>query len=162
MICSPISNSWAKVCEFIPNRVFQGYSLEFARPTMLSIWRSSLNRSSTVPLVVSSLSCWAPFGTTPQHSITSGHIWLVLERQGLPKVVDAKVCPWSKFAERNKPKWFACPPKPMPLGMLAELKFTAHCQVQRFYYVSIVAEHKNERERVWPVTSSNLSVWPCR
>lgn len=80
------------------------YSLEFASPTILSIWRSSLNLSNIVPLPVSCLSCCAPFGTTPQHSITSGCIRLILERQGLPNVVQVKVCPSSKLAERNSPK----------------------------------------------------------
>ncbi len=68
----------------------QDYSLEFASPTMLSIWRSSLNLSNTVPLTASCVPCF-PFGTTLQHSITSGHIRLVLEREGLPNVVQLNV-----------------------------------------------------------------------
>lgn len=112
------------------------YSLEFASPTILSIWRSSLNLSNIVPLPVSCLSCCAPFGTTPQHSITSGCIRLILERQGLPNVVQVKVCPSSKLAERNSPKWFTLPPKPIPFGMLSELKFTAHCKQNNFQHDS--------------------------
>lgn len=103
------------------------YSLEFASPTMLSICRSSLNLSSTVPLRASALSSSA-FGATPQHSIVSGYILHAFDKGGLPKVVDSKVWPWSKLADRNNPKWFTRPPKPMPLGMLSELKPTAHCK----------------------------------
>ena len=44
----------------------QVYSLEFASPTMLSTWQSSLNLSNTVPLTASCVSCF-PFGTTLQH-----------------------------------------------------------------------------------------------
>lgn len=101
------------------------YSLEFASPTMLSICRSSLNLSSTVPLTASFLPWTTPW-VTPQHSITSGTIRLVLERQGLPNVEHENVCPWSKFAEINNPKWFSRPPKPMPFGISSELKLTAH------------------------------------
>lgn len=101
------------------------YSLEFARPTILSMLRSSLNLSRIVPLTASFLSCVASW-VTPQHSITSGNIRLVLERQGLPNVVHENVCPWSKFADINKPKWFTRPPKPMPFGMSSELKLIAH------------------------------------
>lgn len=105
------------------------YSLEFASPTILSILRSSLNLSNTLPLRASCLSCSAPpFVTMPQHSMTSGFILLVFERQGLPNVVQEKVWPWSKLAGRNSPKWLTRPPKPIPFGMLSELKFTAHCQ----------------------------------
>ena len=104
------------------------HSLEFARPTILSMFLSSLNLSRTVPLTASSFSFSAPLTWTPQHSITSGFILFILERQGLLKVVQANVCPSSKFAERKRPKWFARPPKPTPLGMLSELKFMAHCQ----------------------------------
>ena len=68
----------------------QVYSLEFASPTMLSVWRSSLNLSNTVPLTASCVPCF-PFGTALQHSITSGHIQLVLEREGLPHVVQLNV-----------------------------------------------------------------------
>lgn len=101
------------------------YSLEFASPTILSILRSSLNLSRTVPLTASCLSCVASW-VTPQHSITSGNIRLVLERQGLPNVVHENVCPWSKFADTNKPKWLTRPPKPMPFGMSSEVKLIAH------------------------------------
>lgn len=105
------------------------YSLEFARPTMLSIWRSSLNLSNMVPLTASCFSsCF--FWTTPQHSITSGRIRLAIDRQGLSKVVHANVCPWSKLAEMKRPKWFTRPPKPIPFGISSELKFTAHCRSQ--------------------------------
>lgn len=106
----------------------QDYSLAFAMPTMLSICLSSLNLSNTVPLTTSCFSCSIPFLTIPQHSITSGHILLVLEREGLLKVVQEKVCPWSKPAERNKPKWLTRPPNPMPFGIVSELKLTAHCK----------------------------------
>lgn len=112
--------------------MFSNYSLEFASPTMLSMCRSSLNLSKTVPLAASRPSCCPPFLTIPQHSITSGCIWLVLERHGLPNVVQVKVWPWSKPADKNSPKWFTFPPKPTPLGMLSELKFTAHCRYKDF------------------------------
>ncbi|GKV50917.1 hypothetical protein SLEP1_g57596 [Rubroshorea leprosula] len=77
------------------------YSLAFAIPTILSIFWSSLNFSNTVPLGASSLSSSFPFLTTPQHSISSGQILLFFERQGLLNVVQEKVCPRSKPAERN-------------------------------------------------------------
>jgi hypothetical protein len=101
------------------------YSLELASPTILSICLSSLNLSSTVPLTASFLPCTKPW-VTPEHSITSSIIRFVLERQGLPNVEHENVCPWSKFAEINNPKWLSFPPKPMPFGMSSELKLTAH------------------------------------
>lgn len=104
------------------------YSLEFASPTIFNMWRSSLNLSNTVPLMASWFSCWAPSTPKPQHSTTSGYIWLIFDKGGLPKVVHSKVWPLSKLAETNRPKWFTRPPKPMPFGMLSELKFTAHYQ----------------------------------
>lgn len=104
------------------------YSLEFAIPTIFNMWRSSLNLSSTVPLMASVLTCWPSFVTTPQHSMTSGHIRWVFAKEGLPKVEHSNVWPVSKFAETNKPKWWTFPPKPMPFGILSELKFTAHCK----------------------------------
>ena len=58
-----------------------------------------LNLYNMVPLTASCLSCWAPFGATPQHSITSGYIWVVFERQGLPKVIRKRCAP-----DQNLPK----------------------------------------------------------
>ena len=126
----------------------QDYSLAFAIPTMLSIFLSSLNLSNTEPFTTSCFSCSVLF-LTPQHSITSGHIWLVLERQGLLKVGQEKVCPWSKLAERNMPKWLARPPKPMPFGIVSELKFTAHCKCKIVSNVNHLKElphsHKHKK-----------------
>jgi hypothetical protein len=117
------------------------YSLELASPTILSICLSSLNLSSTVPLTASFLPCTKPW-VTPQHSITSGIIRLVLERQGLPNVEHENVCPWSKFAEINNPKWLSFPPKPMPFGMSSELKLTAH--YKKHGHLSVISEnHEN-------------------
>jgi hypothetical protein len=117
------------------------YSLELASPTILSICLSSLNLSSTVPLTASFLPCTKPW-VTPQHSITSGIIRLVFERQGLPNVEHENVCPWSKFAEINNPKWLSFPPKPMPFGMSSELKLTAH--YEKHGHLAVTSEnHEN-------------------
>lgn len=119
---------------------YEFYSLAFAIPTILSICRSSLNLSSTVPFTPSAALLSRSVAVTPQHSITSGKIRASFDRHGLLKVVHENVCPWSKLAERNSPKWCARPPNPIPLGMLSELKFTAHYDEWRSYDL-ISCEH---------------------
>lgn len=103
-------------------------SLAFAKPTIFSMFRSSLNLSRTVPLTSSSFSSCAPLICIPQHSMTSGLNLFVFERGGLVNVLQVNECPWSKFADKKSPKWCGCPPNPIPLGMFSELKFIAHCQ----------------------------------
>lgn len=124
---------------------------------MLSMWRSSLNLSNTVPLAFSRNSGCPPFWTIPQHSITSGCIWLTLERQGLPNVMQGKVWPWSKLADRNKPKWFTRPPNPSPLGMLSELKFTAHYQCNKFQNINRMRLIKHSRNIMQGIQAEYVS-----
>lgn len=114
--------------------------------------------SKTVPLRPSCFSLCAPF-TTPQHSITSGYIRVVLERQGLLNVGEVKVCPWSKLAERNRPKWLGRPPKPMPFGIVSELKFTAHCQYKVDTNINYLNKHTKGRyiNKSWICKSITLS-----
>lgn len=107
--------------------LYQSFELP-AMPTSLSMLRSSLNLSRTVPfMALWLLSCSFEAWTIPQHSITSGCILLVLERLGLPNVVHSNVWPWSKLADTNRPKWLILPPNPMPFGMFSDVKLVAHC-----------------------------------
>ena len=58
----------------------------------MAVFLESLQYGTYDSLMSFLLGTWAPFGSTPQHSITSGYTWVVFERRGLLKVIQEKVC----------------------------------------------------------------------